>query len=142
MTVIEDAQQLVEEAQRSARERLEERKRELDALIAPLDAERRAVEHAIQGLTTKKVSTVTRRHTTLPRATRQERHDQVLQLVRSEPGLTTADLGRRLELSSNRATALVKELREANMLRDGQPLRVVGDEVPAEPPADAMTQNA
>jgi hypothetical protein len=142
MTVIEDAQQLVEEAQRSARERLEERKRELDALIAPLDAERRAVEHAIQGLTTKKVSTLARRHTTLPRATRKERHDQVLQLVRSEPGLTTADLGRRLELSSNRATALVKELREANMLRDGQPLRVVEDEATAEPPADAMAQNA
>jgi hypothetical protein len=134
VTVIEDVQQMVDEAQRAARAKLEQRRRELDQQIAPLEVERRAVDRALHDLGAKKPSTAVRRPASTTRVSREERHEQVLGLVRTEPGLTTADLGRRLELSSNRATALVKELREAGKLRDGQPLRVVGDQPAAEAP--------
>jgi len=131
MSVIDDVHKLVEDAHRAARERLEARLDALDTQIAPLQDERRAVERALQDLTGKKVSSAARRASSQPRVSKQDRFDQVLQLVRSEDDLSTVELGRKLGISSNRATALVKELRDAGQLAPGQPLRVTEPESPA-----------
>jgi polyhydroxyalkanoate synthesis regulator phasin len=134
MNVIEDVHKLVEDAHRTAREKLETRIKALDRQIAPLLDERRAVERALQELTGKKTSSAARRTNSQPRVSKQDRFEQVLDMVRKETDLSTVELGRRLGISSNRATALVKELRDAGELSPGQPLRVL-EPVPDGQPA-------
>jgi hypothetical protein len=132
MSVIDDVHKLVEDAHRAARERLEARLDALDTQIGPLQDERRAVERALQDLTGKKVRSSARRPSNQSRVSKEDRFAQVLELVRKESDLSTVELGRRLGISSNRATALVKELRDAGQLAPGQPLRAAEPESPGD----------
>ncbi|MCW2984431.1 MAG: hypothetical protein JWR63_2001 [Conexibacter sp.] len=123
MTIIDDAQKLVEQAQREARQKIEARIAQLDREIAPLQDERDELEQALAQYGGKPQGGSQRRSSGA-RLTREQRHKQVLDAVKAKKDLSTAQLARELGISPNRATGLVRELREANMLADGQPLRL------------------
>jgi DNA-binding CsgD family transcriptional regulator len=132
VNVIDDAQRLVDDAHRAASDRLQARLRELEEQMAPLQAEHRDVTRALAQLTGRRIPT-TRANASPPRVSKQQRLEQVLELVRSHDDLSTAELGRRLGISPNRATSLVKELRDAGHLQPGQPLRAGDPPAPGEP---------